>query len=140
METHYNGVCPRDPGPPTHFFLSFTLGRRGKVMSKRSSIKWMFAAAGVALGCTVHAQETGTGATTVAKPVPDTLPQITAAMLDAAGGDPKNWIHPNGSYAQTRYYPGNQINAGNVSRLRPASYSRRRFSNRWRPRRSSSTA
>jgi alcohol dehydrogenase (cytochrome c) len=77
-------------------------------------------AAGLALSIGVSAQETGTGATTTAKPMPGTLPQITAAMLDAAGGDPKNWIHPNGSYAQTRYYPGNQINAGNVGRLRPA--------------------
>jgi PQQ-dependent dehydrogenase (methanol/ethanol family) len=77
-------------------------------------------AAAMALSCVVQAQETGTGATTMAKAVPDSMPQITAAMLDAAGGDPKNWIHPNGSYAQTRYYPGNQINAANVGKLRPA--------------------
>jgi len=78
------------------------------------------AAAGLALSWTVHAQETGTGATTTMKPVPSSLPQVGGAMLNGAGGDPKNWIHPNGSYAQTRYYPGNQINAGNVNRLRPA--------------------
>ena len=77
-------------------------------------------AAGLAVSSSLGAQETGTGATTTAKPMPGTLPQITAAMLDAAGGDPKNWIHSNGSYAQTRYYPGNQINASNVGRLRPA--------------------
>jgi hypothetical protein len=29
-------------------------------------------------------------ATTTAKAMPDTLPQITAAMLDGAGADPKN--------------------------------------------------
>jgi alcohol dehydrogenase (cytochrome c) len=78
------------------------------------------AAVGLALSIGVSAQETGTGATTTAKAMPGTLPQITAAMLDAAGGDAKNWIHPNGSYAQTRYYPGNQINASNVGKLRPA--------------------
>jgi len=78
------------------------------------------AAAGLALSWTVHAQETGTGATTTMKPVPSSLPQVGGAMLNGAGGDPKNWIHPNGSYAQTRYYPGNQINTGNVNRLRPA--------------------
>jgi PQQ-dependent dehydrogenase (methanol/ethanol family) len=78
------------------------------------------AAAGFALSLGIHAQETGTGATTTAKPVPGTLPQITQAMLDAAASDAKNWIHPNGSYTQTRYYPGNQINAGNVSKLKPA--------------------
>ena len=33
---------------------------------------------------------------------------------------PKNWIHPNGSYGQTRYYPGTQINASNVAKLKPA--------------------
>ncbi len=89
-------------------------------MSNRRMYGIVAAAAGLALSWTVHAQETGTGATTTMKPVPSTLPQITGAMLNAAGGDPKNWIHPNGSYAQTRYYPGNQINAGNVNRLRPA--------------------
>jgi PQQ-dependent dehydrogenase (methanol/ethanol family) len=77
-------------------------------------------AIGVALSLCVGAQETGTGATTTAKPMPSTLPQVTTAMLDAAGGDPKNWIHPNGSYAQTRYYPGTQINTGNVAKMKPA--------------------
>ena len=90
-------------------------------MFDRNRMAGIIAAAtcfGLSLG--VNAQETGTGATTTAKPVPGNLPAITAAMLDAAGGDAKNWIHPNGSYAQTRYYPGNQINASNVSKLRPA--------------------
>ena len=77
-------------------------------------------AIGVALSLSVGAQETGTGATTTAKPMPSTLPQVTTAMLEAAGGDPKNWIHPNGSYAQTRYYPGTQINTGNVAKMKPA--------------------
>ena len=77
-------------------------------------------AIGVALSLSVGAQETGTGATTTAKPMPSTLPQVTTAMLEAAGGDPKNWIHPNGSYGQTRYYPGTQINTGNVAKMKPA--------------------
>ena len=90
-------------------------------MSERNTItRIVTAAAGLALSLSIQAQETGTGATTTAKPVPDTLPQISAAMLDAAGGDAKNWIHSNGSYAQTRYYPGNQINTSNVGKLRPA--------------------
>ena len=41
-------------------------------------------------------------------------------MLQKAAADPKNWIHSNGSYEQTRYYPGAQINAGNVGKLKPA--------------------
>jgi PQQ-dependent dehydrogenase (methanol/ethanol family) len=90
-------------------------------MSDRNTVtRIVTAAAGLALSLSIHAQETGAGATTTAKPMPGTLPQISAAMLDAAGGDPKNWIHPNGSYAQTRYYPGNQINTSNVGKLRPA--------------------
>src|SRR5207342_15313 len=48
------------------------------------------------------------------------VPQVTTAMLEGAGGDAKNWIHPNGSYAQTRYYPGTQINTGNVAKMKPA--------------------
>jgi PQQ-dependent dehydrogenase (methanol/ethanol family) len=41
-------------------------------------------------------------------------------MLDAAGGDSKNWIHPNGSYDQQRFYPGADLNSENVARLKPA--------------------
>jgi PQQ-dependent dehydrogenase (methanol/ethanol family) len=78
------------------------------------------AAAGFALAVGAHAQETGTGATTTARPMSSSLVSITQAMLDGAATDPKNWIHPNGSYTQTRYYPGSQINAGNVSKLKPA--------------------
>src|SRR5206468_5343268 len=50
----------------------------------------------------------------------DTLTSITQPMLNAAGGDAKNWIHANGSYDQMRYYPGNQINTSNVAKLKPA--------------------
>ena len=92
-------------------------------MSKHSpwfSITAVAAAVAGALSFGAGAQETGTGATTTAKAMPGTLPQVTSTMLDGAGNDPKNWIHPNGSYAQTRYYPGSQINTGNVAKLRPA--------------------
>ena len=49
-----------------------------------------------------------------------TAPNVSQAALDGAASDAKNWIHPNGSYDQTRYYPGAQINAGNVGKLKPA--------------------
>jgi alcohol dehydrogenase (cytochrome c) len=78
------------------------------------------AAAGLVLSLGVGAQETGTADTTVAKPMSQNFAPVTQAMLDNAASDPKNWIHSNGSYAQTRYYPGAQINAGNVGKLRPA--------------------
>jgi alcohol dehydrogenase (cytochrome c) len=61
----------------------------------------------------------GAAGTTSAKAMPS-FTSVTPAMLDGAGADAKNWIHPNGSYAQTRYYPGTQINAGNVAKLKPA--------------------
>ena len=70
-------------------------------------------------GPAVVAQETPGGATTTAKPMSSNLVSITQPMLNAAGGQANNWIHPNGSYDQTRYYPGSQINTGNVGKLSP---------------------
>jgi PQQ-dependent dehydrogenase (methanol/ethanol family) len=48
------------------------------------------------------------------------LVPVSQAMLDGAAADAKNWVHSNGSYDQTRYYAGNQINTGNVGKLKPA--------------------
>ncbi|MEE8453258.1 MAG: PQQ-binding-like beta-propeller repeat protein [Limibaculum sp.] len=45
---------------------------------------------------------------------------VTQDMLTRAAGDGNNFLHTNGNYAQTRYYPSRQINAGNVQNLRPA--------------------
>ena len=45
---------------------------------------------------------------------------VSQAMLNAAAKDGKNFLHSNGSYEQTRYYPNAQINAGNVGKLKPA--------------------
>jgi alcohol dehydrogenase (cytochrome c) len=82
------------------------------------------AAAAVALAfgyaASAAAQEISGSATTTGSPMSANLVPITQPMLDAAGGDAKNWIHPNGSYDQTRYYPGAQINATNVGKLKPA--------------------
>ena len=77
------------------------------------------AAVAFALGAIgAAAQETGT-ATTSAKPMSGNLTSISDAMLQNAAGDPKNWIHPNGNYANTRYYPGAQITAANVGKMTP---------------------
>ncbi len=46
-------------------------------------------------------------------------PNVTQAQLNGADKQSQNWLHTNGGYAQTRFYPGNQINAGNVKALRP---------------------
>ena len=66
------------------------------------------------------ADEVQGGATTSAAPVPSRFTPVSQHQLDAAAGDAANWLHPNGSYTQTRFYPGSQINTTNVARLRPA--------------------
>jgi len=45
---------------------------------------------------------------------------VTQDMLDRADGDANNFLHTNGNYEQTRYYPASQINKDNVKQLRPA--------------------
>ncbi len=52
-------------------------------------------------------------------PVPKAI-SVPQSRLDAAGRDTANYLHSNGSYDQMRYYPGAQINASNVSKLKPA--------------------
>ena len=44
---------------------------------------------------------------------------VTQEKLNNAGKQAKDWLHTNGDYTQTRFYPGSQINAGNVKNLRP---------------------
>ena len=46
-------------------------------------------------------------------------PNVTQIQLNNAGKQTENWLHTNGDYAQTRFYLGKQINAGNVKKLRP---------------------
>jgi PQQ-dependent dehydrogenase (methanol/ethanol family) len=45
---------------------------------------------------------------------------VTQQQLDDAAKDSNNFLHTNGNYAQTRFYPNKQINTGNVAKLRPA--------------------
>src|SRR6478752_3795093 len=45
---------------------------------------------------------------------------VTQDLLNRAAGDGNNFLHTNGNYNQTRYYPNRQINVSNVSKLRPA--------------------
>ena len=45
---------------------------------------------------------------------------VTQDMLSRAGSDGNNFLHTNGNYEQTRYYPNRQINTNNVKGLRPA--------------------
>jgi alcohol dehydrogenase (cytochrome c) len=45
---------------------------------------------------------------------------VTQEQLNAAASDADNFLHTNGNYDQTRFYPGKQINTSNVGKLRPA--------------------
>ncbi|MCK4868550.1 MAG: PQQ-binding-like beta-propeller repeat protein, partial [Alphaproteobacteria bacterium] len=45
---------------------------------------------------------------------------VTQDMMDRADSDGNNFLHTNGNYEQTRYYPARQINTSNVKNLRPA--------------------
>ena len=58
------------------------------------------------------------GAVATGSPVPKNI-SVSQAKLDAADKDSSNFLHSNGSYSQTRYYPAEQINVGNVAKLRP---------------------
>jgi glucose dehydrogenase len=65
-------------------------------------------------------QEISSADTVTTKAISKEIPPVTQGMLDSAGSNSKDWIHPNGSYDQQRYYPGSQINASNVAKLKPA--------------------
>src|SRR5487761_2582991 len=89
-------------------------------MFNRRTILTAAVAVGLAMSSQAGAQEVGMSSTTTATPMASSLVPVTDAMLRGAGTDAKNWLHSNGSYAQTRYYPGTQINARNVGKLKPA--------------------
>jgi PQQ-dependent dehydrogenase (methanol/ethanol family) len=78
-------------------------------------------ATALALACTLpaSAQEISGGTTTSAKAMAKG-PNVSQAALDNGAKETNNWLHSNGSYEQTRYYTGNQINTTNVGKLRPA--------------------
>ena len=65
------------------------------------------------------AQEVQGAAAPTGAPVPKSI-SVPQARLDGAARDGANFLHSNGSYEQTRYYPASQINTGNVAKLKPA--------------------
>ncbi len=58
-----------------------------------------------------HGKDTSAGAP---------APSVTQAQLNNAASDSKQFLHTNGNYDQTRYYPDKQINTSNVAKLHPA--------------------
>jgi PQQ-dependent dehydrogenase (methanol/ethanol family) len=90
-------------------------------MEKRTSVVWQSAALGLFLSgafSLVIAQEIQGGATAGGAKMSRLVP-VTQGMLDGAAKDGNNFLHSNGNYDQTRYYPAAQINAGNVGKLKP---------------------
>jgi alcohol dehydrogenase (cytochrome c) len=71
------------------------------------------AIAGTASGQEIQGQKSGSGSVAITKSI-----NVTQAQLNNAGKQAADWLHTNGDYAQTRFYPGKQINAGNVKNLR----------------------
>jgi PQQ-dependent dehydrogenase (methanol/ethanol family) len=68
----------------------------------------------------VLAQEvTGAKVGTTGAQVPKEV-RVTQDRLSKAASNSTDWLHTQGNYAQTRYYPGEQINTTNVANLRPA--------------------
>ncbi len=84
-------------------------------MLKRSLLAGLSGAALLAGTTAVFAAEE-TGSSTLY----GDMQTVTQDMLDRAAGDGNNYLHTNGDYAQTRYYPASQINTSNVQDLRPA--------------------
>lgn len=76
---------------------------------------WLLAAAAIWSG-PAPAQENGgpQGMGSMAV-VPDI--NVSQDNLNAAGKQGQDWLHTNGNYDQTRYYPGAQINTRNVKGL-----------------------
>jgi PQQ-dependent dehydrogenase (methanol/ethanol family) len=75
-----------------------------------------------AIGCaaisTVSAQEIEHVTAKAATNAPATT--VTQEQLSAAASDSTNFLHTNGNYDQTRYFPGKQIDTTNVGKLHPA--------------------
>jgi len=92
-----------------------------QVRTRVTFLAALFAALALASSAAPAQVEVSGGAnTTLARPMDKSISPVSQQMLDAAARDPKNWIHPNGSYDQQRFYPGDQVNTQNVKGLKPA--------------------
>ena len=88
---------------------------RSSLLACAASSFALFAVTTAATGQEVAGQDSTTTGAGAPKAV-----SVSQAMLSGAGGQNLNWLHTHGNYDQTRYYGGNQINTGNVKKLRPA--------------------
>jgi alcohol dehydrogenase (cytochrome c) len=75
--------------------------------------------AGVSCAATAQAQEFKQVTSAAADKTVAVNP-VSEQQLEAAASDGKNFLHTNGNYAQTRFYPNGQIKVSNVAKLHPA--------------------
>ncbi len=75
-------------------------------------------AGGLAALAPAQAQEVDQGMATVGTSAP--AKAVSQDELNAAASDTNNFLHTNGNYDQTRYFPGKQIDTSNVGKLHPA--------------------
>jgi alcohol dehydrogenase (cytochrome c) len=75
-------------------------------------------AGGLAVLAPAQAQEVDQGSATVGTSAP--AKSVSQDELNAAASDTNNFLHTNGNYDQTRYFPGKQIDTSNVGKLHPA--------------------
>src|SRR5271168_3751365 len=66
------------------------------------------------------AEEVKGGAMMKAAPTGPATTSVSQDLLDKAANDSANFLQTNGNYAQTRFHPAKQINAGNVKALHVA--------------------
>jgi alcohol dehydrogenase (cytochrome c) len=75
----------------------------------------------LALAPAVQAQEVNQEINNAPAPVTATISamDVSQGALNGAGKQGADWLHTNGNYEQTRYYPGSQINTKTVKGLKP---------------------
>ena len=91
-----------------------TISRWGKLLALAGAASLL---AGVSAQAT---DEISGGAAAKAGAMAPAPTKVTQELLDKAGGDSANFLHTNGNYAQTRFHPAGQINAGNVKNMHVA--------------------
>jgi alcohol dehydrogenase (cytochrome c) len=83
-------------------------------MVKRRTLALLAGTAALALAGAARAQEVRDAT------LYGDLGTVTQDLLDRAATDGNEFLHTNGNYHQTRFYPNGEINTGNVHRLHPA--------------------
>ena len=99
-------------------YLKLITNARGLIMflcKRKSVVLSLVAGLTCLIGQTATAGEEVTGGTLYGN-----MNTVTQRMLDRAESDANNFLHTNGNYNQTRFYPAEQINRENVDKLERA--------------------